>query len=111
MHEYGIAVEIADTVTKKAAGRPVAAIALRIGALSGISSDSVTMYLELIFKETANRIPRLAVEPAPASLQCSCGERYSADTMFDPCPACGGYDRTVIDGSDCTIESIEVDDE
>jgi hydrogenase nickel incorporation protein HypA/HybF len=111
MHEYGIALEIANLVAEKAAGRTVIAISLRVGALSGISGDSVSMYLDLVFREKSEKVPRITIEQAPASLQCACGNRYTAEKMFDPCPQCGGFDRTVLDGTECTIESIEVDDE
>lgn len=111
MHEYGIALDIANLVAEKAAGRSVTAIILRVGALSGISGDSVSMYLDLIYRDKSEKIPHITVEPAPASLQCACGNRYTAEKLFDPCPKCGGFERTVLDGAECTIESIEVDDE
>ena len=113
MHEYGIALEIAKIAKEKAAGRGITTIALRIGALSGIAGDSVSMYLDLIFRETTEKIPRIAIEQVPVSLQCSCGNRYTAEKLFDPCPKCGGFERTILDGdgNQCTIESIEVDDE
>jgi hydrogenase nickel incorporation protein HypA/HybF len=111
MHEYGIALEIARLVEERAGNRPVSAISLRVGALSGISGDSVSLYLELVFREKRGKVPRIAVEPVPASLQCVCGNRYTAEKLFDPCPACGGFERTILDGDQCTIESMEVDDE
>jgi len=111
MHEYGIAREIARLVNEKAAGRPVAAIALRVGALSGISSDSVSMYLELVFKETVKTVPRIITEEIPTLLRCSCGNTYSAKKIFDPCPHCAGFERTILEGDQCTLESIEVEDE
>jgi Zn finger protein HypA/HybF involved in hydrogenase expression len=111
MHEYGVAAEIADLALKNAQGRRITAITLRIGDLSGIFIDSLTMYLELIFSEKNLKPPAIAATKIAAVFLCSCGNRYSPDKPFDPCPACSGFDRTIVDGQTCTIESIEVDDE
>jgi hydrogenase nickel incorporation protein HypA/HybF len=110
MHEYGIAVEIVKMAREKAQGRRISSVALRIGALSGVSADSVSMYLDCIFREGAEKPPRIAIEQVPPSLECVCGHRYTADKLFDPCPKCGGFERAVLDGNECSIESIEVDD-
>ena len=110
MHEYGIAVEIAKMAREKAGGRGISAISLRIGALSGISAESVSLYLDCIFREGAEPPPRIVIVQVPAMLECTCGNQYIADKLFDPCPKCGGFERTVLDGNECTIESIEVDD-
>lgn len=111
MHEYGIALEIVKLAEEKADGRPIVAVSLRVGALSGISGDSVSMYLDMIFREKPEMAPRITVEQVSAILLCSCGIQYTIDKMFDPCPKCGGFERAILDGDQCTIESIEVDDE
>ena len=110
MHEYGIALEIARVAQEGAGGRTIMQINLRVGELSGVFVDSVALYLELIFREKNLKPPRLVSTPAPAVFQCACGNRYSPAKPFDPCPACNGFYRTIVDGKECTIESIEVDD-
>jgi hydrogenase nickel incorporation protein HypA/HybF len=110
MHEYGIALEIARLARESAGDRTIRLINLRVGELSGVSADSVALYLELIFREKNQEPPQVAAAPVPASFLCACGNRYSPVKPFDPCPACSGFDRKIMDGRDCTIESIEVDD-
>ncbi|MGA2508198.1 MAG: hydrogenase maturation nickel metallochaperone HypA [Chitinispirillaceae bacterium] len=110
MHEYGIALEIAETVFQTAGERHISNINLRIGDLSGVFSDSLTMYLELIFQEKQDRSPVISVEKVGAKFKCSCEIEYSPAKIFDPCPSCGGFDRVVVDGNQCTLESIEVED-
>jgi Zn finger protein HypA/HybF involved in hydrogenase expression len=111
MHEYGVALEIADLAIKTAGNRPITKVNLRIGALSGVFSESLVMYLELLLGERQGKAPAIAVTNIGAKFRCSCGSEYAPGKIFDPCPSCGGFDRSTIDGNDCTIESIEVDDD
>jgi hydrogenase nickel insertion protein HypA len=110
MHEYGIAQEIADMALASAEGRKIAKINLRIGELSGIFGESLTMYLDLIFRERQPTAPEFAIVNEKAEYRCSCGNRYSPEKLFDPCPSCSGFERTPVGGTECLIESIEVDD-
>jgi Zn finger protein HypA/HybF involved in hydrogenase expression len=110
MHEYGVAQEIADMALKSAEGRMVAKINLRIGELSGIFSESLTMYLDLIFSDKQATPAEIVVVHEKAAYQCSCGTLYSPQKLFDPCPSCSGFDRVPVGGAECIIESIEVDD-
>ncbi|MBN2035490.1 MAG: hydrogenase maturation nickel metallochaperone HypA [Chitinispirillaceae bacterium] len=110
MHEYGIALEISRLALRTAGNRRILKINLRIGELSGVFFESLAMYLECIFNEQQNAAPAISVERAAARFKCSCGVEYAPDKLFSPCPSCGGFTRTVIDGKECTIESIEVED-
>jgi hydrogenase nickel insertion protein HypA len=111
MHEYSVALEIAETALKNAGDKPLLRISLRIGEISGIFEEPLAMYTEIIFREKNLPPPALAIEKVGATFQCACGSRYTPARMFDPCPSCGGFERAIIEGKDCTIESIEVSDE
>lgn len=111
MHEYGVAQEIVSIACEKAESHAIKKISLRIGDLSGIVAESLTMYIELIFCDKQMAPPAVSIQKVLATLRCACGVTYCAEKMFDPCPACGSFERTIIDGTECTIESIEVEDE
>jgi hydrogenase nickel incorporation protein HypA/HybF len=111
MHEYGVALQIVDMALKNADDRNITKINLSIGELSGVFSESLAMYLELIFQEKQNSTPIISVEKVGAKFKCSCKTEYAPLKIFDPCPSCGGFDRVVVDGNQCTLESIEVEDE
>jgi hydrogenase nickel incorporation protein HypA/HybF len=111
MHEYGIAQEIVSMVKERAEGRQVTVIRLQIGDLSTVFPDSLTMYLELLFQDLQKQPVAVDIVKIPARFHCSCGNEYRGDTIFDPCPQCNGFDRKIIDGQECSIESIEVEDE
>jgi hydrogenase nickel incorporation protein HypA/HybF len=111
MHEYSIASEIAAIVKQTAKGLPVKKISISIGVLSGIFSESLLMYLELVLPEMGMTDVAIETKEIPASFVCGCGTEYTAESMTALCPQCGGYERSIKSGHDCTIESIEVEDD
>jgi hydrogenase nickel insertion protein HypA len=111
MHEYSIAAEIAELVKQTAQNRPVKKITLAIGLLSGIFSDSLLMYLEIVLPEMGMENVVIETKEIPATFLCVCNTEYTANSMGELCPHCNGYERSIKSGHDCTIESIEVDDD
>lgn len=111
MHEYSVAANIVDMVLEKSQGRRVEKVNLSVGALSGIFTESLTMYLILILEEKGHLGVKIAAQTASAAFKCACGEEYTAKKMTDACPSCGGYNRLIIWGKDCVVESIEVNDD
>jgi hydrogenase nickel incorporation protein HypA/HybF len=111
MHEYSVASEIAAIVKKNAQGRQVNKITLAVGALSGIFTGSLLMYLELVLPDQGMKNVFVETKEIPASFSCLCGAEYTANDIIAACPSCGGFDRTIKAGHDCTIESIEVEDD
>jgi len=111
MHEYGVAQEIAELAHATAGGKPIVKVTVRVGALSGIFGESLAMYLELLIGERQDTPPAIVTTTIAARFRCTCGTEYTPEKIFDPCPSCSGFDRAVIDGNSCTIESIEVNDD
>jgi hydrogenase nickel incorporation protein HypA/HybF len=111
MHEYSVASEIAAIVQQTAQGRPVKKITLAIGSLSGIFTESLLMYLELVLPDMGMSGVVIETKEVPALFACACGTEYNAGNIATACPACGGYQRTLKAGHDCTVESIEVEDD
>jgi hydrogenase nickel incorporation protein HypA/HybF len=110
MHEYGIAVDIANAVMKAAGGRKIRTIRLQVGALSGIFVESLLLYCDLVMKERTGGAVAVEIENIRAGYRCTCGRVYETGSPLDPCPSCGRYERTAERGLECTIESVEVDD-
>jgi hydrogenase nickel incorporation protein HypA/HybF len=110
MHEYGVALEIAGTALAAAGGRRITKAMVCVGDLSGVCGESLAMYCDLVFREKQAGNVAVVLTKRPARFKCSCGAEYSPGRMFDPCPSCGGADRSVVDGKDCLLESIEVED-
>jgi hydrogenase nickel insertion protein HypA len=110
MHEYSVALQIATIVKKAANGKPVKKININIGALSGIFSESLLMYLELLFLEDNMKDIKIETKETPAVFICDCGNEYVAQNLFTLCPNCKKISRKIKSGHDCIVESIEVED-
>lgn len=111
MHELSlvssILERIAPLVTDPSKLRKVM---VTLGPLSGICQES----LEFGFRELAQcdgfRNAELVVNAVQAQLRCgSCAALYATDHLHEPCPACGSLERTVLNGAQFTLDSIEVE--
>jgi hydrogenase nickel incorporation protein HypA/HybF len=111
MHEYSVASEIAAIVKQTAQGRRVKKITIAIGSFSGIFSESLLMYLELVLPDMGMDNVEIETKETAAVFACACGNEYTAQNMALACPGCGGYERTIKTGHDCIVESIEVEDD
>lgn len=110
MHEMGLAMHILRTVEEKAKGRTVRRLYLEIGAFSGVNADALIFCAESAFKYNGAGLDVVFdVTLVPGRAACSCGLDYEITDLLEPCPACSGFDRKLIDGKDLTIVSMEVD--
>jgi len=110
MHEYSIAKEISEIVIKNANNNKIIAIELKIGSLSGVFSESVIFYLELIFNEKGLMPIKIKIEAENALFKCNCGKEYQADNLLLSCPECGKFERDIIAGNECIIKNIIIED-
>jgi Zn finger protein HypA/HybF involved in hydrogenase expression len=111
MHEYGIALEIAARALENAGNRRLLRITVSNGELSGVCTESLAMYCDMVFRGRQSSPVDVVSVKVPARFRCSCGREYAPGKLFEPCTACGGIDRTIIGGKECVLESIEVDNE
>ncbi len=111
MHEYSVALNVADLVLQHSQGKRIEKVNLSIGDMSGVFYDSLAMYLQLVLEEKGHKDVVLNAQFIPATFVCACGKEYTASKMAEACPACGGYDRKITAGKDCLVESIEINDE
>jgi hydrogenase nickel incorporation protein HypA/HybF len=112
MHELSISSAVVATVEKHAAGRPVTAVTMTVGALRQVVPDSLEFYFGIVSKGTVCEGARLEQVLVPALVRCSsCGdERELDDLPLFLCPACGGRCE-VVAGNELEVESIEVKEE
>jgi Zn finger protein HypA/HybF involved in hydrogenase expression len=85
MHEYSVALSIADLVIENSQGKRIEKVNLTIGDLSGISFDSLEMYLQLIFKDKGYQSVLLDAQFIPATFVCACGWQYVTANMAESC--------------------------
>jgi hydrogenase nickel incorporation protein HypA/HybF len=110
VHELSICGSIADIVTRRAAGRTVKVINVRVGQLRQIVPDTLAYCWELVSTDTPLAGSRISVEFVPARIQCrSCGQvtDVGAVPVF-ACGGCGGFNADVVSGEEFLITSLEL---
>jgi len=112
VHELSITRSILEIVNDKAGnGGNVKNIFVLVGELSGIEPDSVSFYFDLMKKDYNLDGAAITFTTVPAAMKCSkCGLEFKYDPLSWECPGCGNTGISIIKGSECLIESIEVDE-
>lgn len=109
MHELGMCEAVLDTVERRAAGRAVRRVRLRIGVLHRVVPESLDQAFELVAAGTVADGAAVDLVTVPVHLTCrDCGHEEDLDDMATSCSACGGV-RIVLDGGDeLTLESLQL---
>lgn len=111
MHELSIGGAVLDTVVRHAAGRRVAVVHLRVGALRQVVPDSLAFWFGLLARDSCCEGAQLEQELVAALLRCSgCAAEWSPSQPDFRCPRCGGAGATVVRGEELEVESIDVEE-
>ena len=111
MHELAITQNIVDIALKSAPESQVKGITIVLGELSGIVEDSVRFCFDVVAADTAAKGAFLTFHKVPALLRCTkCAFEFKLDDGDWACPQCGNLGGEVMQGRECYIESIEVED-
>ena len=89
MHEYSVALNIADLVLQHSQGKRIEKVNLSIGDMSGVFYDSLAMYLQLVLEEKGHKDVVLNPQFIPATFVCSCGKEYVTSKMGEAAPPAG----------------------
>jgi hydrogenase nickel incorporation protein HypA/HybF len=110
MHELALSSAVVNTVVKHAAGRPVTAVNLTVGALRQVVPESLEFYFEIVGRDTVCEGARLNQELIPARLRCpECRLEWEAELPIFRCGTCGAA-ADVESGEEFQVESIEVEE-
>jgi hydrogenase nickel insertion protein HypA len=125
MHELSITQAILDTAlehAERAHAQAIRVLYLRIGALSGVASESVQFYFDLLSPGTRAEKARLEFERVAPRVRCrACGavknwdpgfdsirEAYAMLPSLEPC-ACGAKDYHLEGDVSCVLNEMDVD--
>jgi hydrogenase nickel incorporation protein HypA/HybF len=113
MHELSIAMSLVDAACDEAVrlgNVRVAALHLRLGALSGVVREALEFSFDLAAEGTAIVGARLEVEETPVVVFCpACrAERELPGLQSFRCPFCGGETAEVVSGRELELVSMEV---
>ena len=110
MHELSIMQGVVELCEQHSGGRPVLAVTLQIGALSGVVPDALEFCFEAVTKGSLLEGARLEIERIEATGYCNdCGIVSRIDTYFDSCPSCGALSLTLRTGKEMRVKDLEVE--
>jgi hydrogenase nickel incorporation protein HypA/HybF len=108
MHEFGLCEGVVEAVRRRAAGRPVQRVRLRIGVRHAAEAASMEQAFQLLAEGTEADSATLVLVTIPARLACrSCGASTDTTDLLALCPSCGGDDVELSGGDELTLESLE----
>ena len=113
VHELAITQTILATIVDEAEAakaKTITSIDLVVGELSGVVTDCVQFYFDILKKDTIARDAQFNFTHIPARFRCrDCSTEFKTEDSYWVCPKCKGINIELIEGRDCYIESIEVD--
>ena len=121
MHEMSLAQAMLDLAAKHANGQRILALKVRVGALSGVVTDSLQFAFDLISRDTLAEGAKLDFQFVPVRMACkSCGQEVPT-AEWEGLPgneavyralergcACGSKELKIVGGFDFQLVEIEV---
>ena len=110
MHELAVAREIIDIVQgemDRQGLRRIEAVALRIGALTGINADALTFGFDASVIDSPLAGAQLIIESLPVRAACrSCGRESEIEPYLFICPHCSGTELEIVQGDELDIDHV-----
>jgi hydrogenase nickel incorporation protein HypA/HybF len=108
MHELSITQSLVDAVLNRTGERPVTAVNLMIGPLSGVLADAVRFCFDVATAGTPLAGARLQIDEPQGRGRCrSCQDEFTLTDLILLCP-CGSADVEVLSGRELMLMSVEV---
>ena len=113
MHEYALTkriVEIINRAAEQNGAKRINSAILMIGENTGIMPDSVQIYFEIIAKGTPAQDAKLQMNLVQTQMHCNaCNKNFVKPRFSFVCPDCGALGSPTDIGSECYVESVEMD--
>ncbi|MDO9261309.1 MAG: hydrogenase maturation nickel metallochaperone HypA [Flavobacteriaceae bacterium] len=113
MHELSIAlgiVKIAEAETKKVNAVRVESIELEIGTLAGIEFEALDFVWEVAVRGTVLETAHKQINIIQAKAKCfDCDTIFHIDKYYDSCPNCASVLKSVLQGKELRVKSLEVE--
>ena len=109
MHELALAQAIAETVRRRADGRRVQTVIVRVGYLRQVVPSSLAFSWEVLIAGTELEDADLEIEHIPATVSCS--SCLASSWLTQPivcCPLCGTSDVELLSGEELLVATLDV---
>jgi hydrogenase nickel incorporation protein HypA/HybF len=111
MHELAIAESIVRIASEHAAGRPVAAVEVRVGHLRQVVPSALSFSFDLVAEGTPAEGAELVILEVEAIGRCRVCDAESRLERFPlVCRSCGSFDVDVVRGDELYVESLELEE-
>jgi hydrogenase nickel incorporation protein HypA/HybF len=112
MHELGLCRGVLETVERRAEGRPVAAVGLRVGTLHRVHPGA---FEQIFLQAAAGSVAEgadveLVVVPVQGWCR-DCAAGFATSEQLPICPTCGGTAVRLTGGDELLVEWIRFRDE
>ena len=110
MHELALCSAIAEIVGRRAGGRPVGVVHLRIGELRQVVPSTLEFCWSIVSAQGPLAGSVLAVERVPALIRCRVcrAEHGLGDGFAVACADCGSFDVDVVAGEECLVTALDL---
>jgi hydrogenase nickel incorporation protein HypA/HybF len=113
MHEMSIAQSVLDIVLQESRNHKVdrvLSVALKVGDLSAVETESLRFCFELVCKGTVVEGARLDIERVQVTCRCrDCGSDFTVKQLIFSCPSCGGTGVEMLSGRELSVDSFEAE--
>jgi hydrogenase nickel incorporation protein HypA/HybF len=107
MHELGLCEGIVGAVERRAAGRRVTGVKVRVGALHRVVEPALDQAFSLAAAGTVAEGAEVEMVVVPVQLHCRmCGHQAASEDPLGICSKCGGTDLDMDGGYELVLESI-----
>jgi hydrogenase nickel incorporation protein HypA/HybF len=112
MHELGLCEGVVETVERRAAGRPVDGLGLRVGTLHRVHRDAFEQSFQMAAAGSVADGASVDLVIVPVQGWCrDCERDFSSSDPLPICPACGGPAVSLSGGDELMVEWIRYREE
>jgi hydrogenase nickel incorporation protein HypA/HybF len=110
VHELGLCEGVLRAVERRAAGRRVTGVRVRVGARHRVVSSAFDQAFALVSQGTVADGAAVDLVVVPVRVRCGdCGHEAEATDALAACPACGGLDLETDGGDELILEAITLE--
>jgi hydrogenase nickel incorporation protein HypA/HybF len=112
VHELGLCEGILEAVERRAAGRRVTRVRVRVGARHRVVESAFDQSFALVAQGTVADGAAVDLVVVPVTVTClDCRQVAEATDVLAACPACGALDLEVEGGDELILEAIHLEEE
>ena len=107
MHEVGLCEDVLDAVLRRADGRKVTGVRVRVGALHHVSDASFEQAFQVVSIGTEAENAVVDLVHVPVRVRCrGCLAETESNELVVVCPTCLASELDVVAGDELLLESI-----